>query len=133
MRVAVFSSKPYDVTFLTAANRDRGHELHFLEARLVQETAALAAGFPAVCAFVNDQLDAQVLTRLAAGGTRLVALRSAGFNNVDLPAAARLGITVTRVLAYSSRPLPRPARVRTILRPPSASTKQDWSRRRPRQ
>jgi D-lactate dehydrogenase len=101
MRTAVFSAKPYDVTFLTAANEGLGHELHFLEARLVKETAALASGFPAICAFVNDQLDAEVLTRLAAGGTRLVALRSAGFNNVDLPAAARLGLTVTRVPAYS--------------------------------
>jgi D-lactate dehydrogenase len=101
VRVAVFSSKPYDVTFLTAANKDLGHQLHFLEARLVRDTAALASGFPAICAFVNDQLDGEVLTRLAAGGTRLAALRSAGFNNVDLPAAARLGLTVTRVPAYS--------------------------------
>ena len=101
MRTAVFSAKPYDVTFLSAANRDLGHELHFLEARLVKETSALAAGCPAVCAFVNDQLDAEVLTRLAAGGTRLVALRSAGYNHVDLAAAARLGLTVTRVPAYS--------------------------------
>lgn len=101
MRVAVFSAKPYDVTFLDAANRDGGHELDFLEARLVRETAALASGFPAICGFVNDQLDAEVLTRLAAGGTRLVALRSAGYNNVDLAAAARLGLTVTRVPAYS--------------------------------
>ena len=101
MRVAVFSAKPYDVTFLTAANREQGHELQFLEARLLRDTATLAYGFPAVCAFVNDHLDAEVLARLFAGGTRLVALRSAGFNNVDLPAAARLGLTVTRVPAYS--------------------------------
>ncbi|HUG55172.1 MAG TPA: 2-hydroxyacid dehydrogenase [Vicinamibacteria bacterium] len=101
MRVAVFSAKPYDVRFLTAANRSRRHELHFLEARLVRDTAALASGFPAICAFVNDQADAEVLTRLATEGTQLVALRSAGFNNVDLPAAARLGLTVTRVPAYS--------------------------------
>ena len=101
MRVAVFSAKPYDVTFLTAANREQGHELQFLEARLLRDTATLADGFPAVCAFVNDHLDAEVLARLFAGGTRLVALRSAGFNNVDLPAAARLGLTVTRVPAYS--------------------------------
>jgi D-lactate dehydrogenase len=101
MRVAVFSAKPYDVTFLKRANLSRGHELRFLEARLLAETAALADGFAAVCAFVNDVIDAEVLTRLAAEGTRLVALRSAGFNNVDLPAAARLGITVTRVTAYS--------------------------------
>ncbi|HYU42825.1 MAG TPA: hypothetical protein VEQ84_11815 [Vicinamibacteria bacterium] len=53
MRVAVFSSKPYDVTFLTAANRVRGHDLLFLEPRLAKETAALASGLPAICAFVN--------------------------------------------------------------------------------
>jgi D-lactate dehydrogenase len=101
MRVAVFSAKPYDVTFLSAAGQARGHELQFFEARLRLDTAPLAAGFPAVCAFVNDSVDAEVLARLAAGGTRLVALRSAGFNNVDLGAAARLGVTVTRVPAYS--------------------------------
>jgi D-lactate dehydrogenase len=101
MRVAVFSAKPYDVTFLTAANRERGHDLQFLEARLLRDSAALAAGRPAVCAFVNDVVDAEVLTRLAEDGTRLVALRSAGYNNVDLAAAARLGVTVTRVPAYS--------------------------------
>lgn len=101
MRVAVFSAKPYDVTFLTAANRERGHDLQFLEARLLRATAGLAAGSPAVCPFVNDVVDAEVLTRLAAQGTRLVALRSAGYNNVDLAAAARFGVTVTRVPAYS--------------------------------
>jgi D-lactate dehydrogenase len=101
MRVAVFSSKPYDVAFLTAANQARGHDLLFLEPRLAKETAALASGRPAICAFVNDQLDAEVLARLAAKGTRLIALRSAGYNNVDLPAASRLALTVTRVPAYS--------------------------------
>src|SRR6478672_714429 len=101
MRLAVFSAKPYDVTFLTAANEGLGHQLQFLEPRLMKETAALAGGFPAICAFVNDQLDAEVLPRLATAGTRLVALRSAGFTNVDLPAAAPLGLTVTRVPAYS--------------------------------
>jgi D-lactate dehydrogenase len=100
MRLAVFSAKPYDQTFLSVANRGR-HQLQFLEARLVAETARLAEGFPAVCAFVNDQLDAHVLGRLAAGGTRLVALRSAGYNHVDLQEAARLGLVVTRVPAYS--------------------------------
>ena len=66
----------------------RGHELTYLEPRLTAETARLAEGFPAVCVFVNDQLDRATLERLAAGGTRLVALRCAGFNNVDLHAAA---------------------------------------------
>jgi D-lactate dehydrogenase len=101
VRVAVFSTKPYDRRFLEAANRATGHELVFLEPRLLPETTPLAAGFPAVCAFVNDRLDRPVLETLAASGTHLIALRSAGFNNVDLVAAAELGITVVRVPAYS--------------------------------
>lgn len=101
MRVAVFSSKPYDREFLDLANQRHGHELSYFDVRLASQTAALADGFRAVCAFVNDCLDAQVLEQLAAGGTRLLALRSAGFNHVDLEAAARLGMTVARVPAYS--------------------------------
>ena len=101
MRVVVFSTKPWDRESLERANESHGHELTFLEARLGQETVALAEGFPAVCPFVNDRLDAPVLDALHGGGTRLVALRSAGFNNVDLVAAGRLGVTVARVPAYS--------------------------------
>lgn len=100
MRVAVFSTKPYDEASLTAANADE-HDLVFLEARLTPATAALASGAKAVCAFVNDVLDAAVLGRLADAGVRLVALRSAGFNHVDLGSAADLGLTVARVPAYS--------------------------------
>lgn len=100
-RIAVFSSKPYDREFLSRANLKHQFELVFLEPRLSAETASLAAGFPAVCVFVNDRLDAAVLEQLAAAGTRIVALRCAGFNNVDLPAAERLGIKVVRVPAYS--------------------------------
>ncbi len=101
MRTAVFSTKPHDRRFLDAANRDRGHDLAYFEHRLTPETSRLAQGFPAVCAFVHDDLGPAVLADLGRGGTRLVALRAAGFNNVDLPAAARAGISVTRVPAYS--------------------------------
>jgi D-lactate dehydrogenase len=103
VRVSVFSSKPYDRHFLERANDDRGfgHELAFVEARLEEATAPLAHGSPAVCAFVNDDLGRPVLTSLAAHGTRLIALRSAGFNNVDLGAAAELGLTVMHVPDYS--------------------------------
>lgn len=102
MRVAVFSTKPYDEEFLAAAAASgSGHELAFLEPRLTLETAPLADGFGAVCAFVNDDLSAPVLDRLAEGGVGLLALRSAGFNHVDLRAATRLGMTVARVPAYS--------------------------------
>src|SRR5262245_57205013 len=101
MKVAFFGTKTYDRCPFEAANARFGHELHFLEPRLGPETAPLARGFPAVCVFVNDQLDAAVLRQLAAGGTRLVALRCAGFNNVDLAAARAAGLTVVRVPAYS--------------------------------
>jgi D-lactate dehydrogenase len=101
MRTAFFSTKPYDRAFFETANARNEHELVYFEPRLTPQTAPLASGFAAVCAFVNDQLDAEVLQTLAEGGTRMVALRSAGFNHVDLAAAERLGITVARVPAYS--------------------------------
>lgn len=101
MKVAIFSAKPYDRMFLEAANAAHRHELVFFEPRLTRETCAPAAGFPAVCVFVNDQLDATVLAALARQGTCLIALRCAGFNNVDLAAARDAGLTVVRVPAYS--------------------------------
>ena len=101
MRLAVFSTKPYDRVFLDAANAAAKHELAYHEARLTSATTSLTAGAPAVCAFVNDQLDRSALSNLREGGVRLIALRSAGFNNVDLPAAEELGLIVARVPAYS--------------------------------
>ncbi|WP_375258155.1 2-hydroxyacid dehydrogenase [Citreimonas sp.] len=100
MRVTVFSTKPYDEDYLRSAN-DGAHDLVFLEMRLTADTAALARGSDAVCAFVNDDLGADVIAELARLGVRLVALRSAGFNHVDLGAAAEHGIAVGRVPAYS--------------------------------
>lgn len=100
MKIAVFSAKRYDREFLTAANPGR-HVLRFFEPHLTAETASLAAGFDAVCVFVNDTLDASVLESIAAVGVKLIALRCAGFNNVDLSAAHRLGMAVVRVPAYS--------------------------------
>ncbi|GAA1676224.1 2-hydroxyacid dehydrogenase [Glycomyces endophyticus] len=101
MRVAVFSTKPYDERFLQEANRERVHELLFLEPRLSRDTAVLAEGSEAVCAFVNDDLGTDVLVELARRGVRFAALRSAGFNHVDLRAAAALGVAVARVPDYS--------------------------------
>ncbi|HEY1087776.1 MAG TPA: 2-hydroxyacid dehydrogenase, partial [Archangium sp.] len=86
---------------LELANADFGHTLVFFEPRLTPQTAQLAHGFEAVCSFVNDKVNAQVLEVLHAGGVRLIALRSAGYNHVDLAAAARLGIRVVRVPEYS--------------------------------
>ncbi len=101
MRVAVFSTRPYDRLFLERANAAGRHQLDFHESRLDITSVGAAEGALAVCAFVNDRLDAQVLQRLHAGGVRLLALRSAGFNHVDLEAAAALGIVVGRVPEYS--------------------------------
>ncbi len=101
MRTAVFSTKNYDRQFLLPAAQAAGHELVFFEPRLALQTAPLAHGFPAICAFVNDQLQSDVLSHLAAGGTKFIALRSAGFNNVDLDCCHKLGLRVARVPAYS--------------------------------
>ncbi len=101
MRTLLYSSQTYDHESFLAARIDPRIELSFQPARLTLETVALADQYPVVCAFINDDLGAPVLERLAAGGTQLIALRSAGFNHVDLPAAKRLGISVVRVPAYS--------------------------------
>lgn len=101
MRVAVFSTKPYDRQFFDAANTAHGHELIYHEAQLKADSAAIAAGCQAVCVFVNDDVNQPALEILAASGVRLVALRSTGFNNVDLQTAANLGIKVVRVSDYS--------------------------------
>jgi D-lactate dehydrogenase len=103
MKLAVFSAKPYDRQFLDAANAAAGspHQIDYFEAHLDRATAALANGAQAVCSFVNDQVTRRVLAKLKVGGTRLVALRGAGFNNVDLTAAEEFGIQVARVPAYS--------------------------------
>ncbi len=99
--IRLFSTKAYDRAAFEQANLAHGHELTYLEPRLDVTTVGLAAGARVVCVFVNDVVSAPVLEALHAGGTRAVALRCAGFNNVDLEAAARLGITVVRVPAYS--------------------------------
>ena len=101
MRTAVFSAKAYDRRFLTQANAAGRHELVFFDARLDQTTTPLIEGFDAVCVFVNDTLDAVVINALAAKGVSAVALRCAGYNNVDLIAAEAAGIAVLRVPAYS--------------------------------
>ncbi len=101
MKVAVYSTKPHDEAFLSNANSNFGHQLHFFKTRLTPETMQAATGYPCVCVFVNDVLDESVLRTLKEQGTELIALRCAGFNNVDLHAAAALGIKIVRVPAYS--------------------------------
>jgi D-lactate dehydrogenase len=101
MEIAVFSAKPYDREYLDAANAAHTHRLKYYEVPLDAKTVSLAAGHGAVCIFVNDHANAAVLEALAKGGTKLVALRCTGFNNVDLNAARALGIKVVRVVDYS--------------------------------
>ncbi|MDB6144127.1 MAG: 2-hydroxyacid dehydrogenase [Pseudomonas sp.] len=101
IRTLIFSSQTYDRDSILAAHLPPDIDLHFQPARLNLDTVALADDYPVVCAFINDDLSAPVLEQLAAGGTRLIALRSAGYNHVDLITAKRLGLSVVRVPAYS--------------------------------
>lgn len=101
--IAMFSAKPYDRRGFGDANSslDAPLDIDYLDTRLTAQTALLASGSLAVCGFVNDDLSAPVLSVLAENGTRVVAMRCAGFNNVDLEAAEQLGMVVVRVPAYS--------------------------------
>lgn len=101
MKIAFFDAHRYEQQAFEAENARFGHEISYLEPRLTPETALLAAGSPAVCSFVNDRVDAEALRTLKEGGTQLLALRSAGYNHVDLVAAAEVGIPVVRVPEYS--------------------------------
>jgi D-lactate dehydrogenase len=101
VRIAVFDTHRHDRIFLDEANLELGHSLTYFEPRLNTQTVALATGFDVVCSFVNDRVDRETLVKLREGGVRLIALRSAGFNHVDLAATAELGVTVVRVPEYS--------------------------------
>ena len=101
MRITFFSAQGFERKHFDKANEQHRHELLFLDARLSVETCALASGADAVCAFVSDRVNAAVLKSLKRSGTRVVLLRSAGFDHVDLIAAAELDIPVLRVPAYS--------------------------------
>jgi D-lactate dehydrogenase len=99
--LAFYDAKPYDRDYFGRAANGAAFTLHHHDFRLTADTASSAQGADAVCVFVNDRLDRDCLTKLAGLGVKLVALRCAGFNNVDRAAAAELGITVVRVPAYS--------------------------------
>lgn len=101
MKIAVFSTKPYDREYLDKFNTDHKHELVYFDAPLNSETTNLAIGFEAVCVFVNDAIDKKTIVKLAEIGIKLIDLRCAGFNNIDLEAAAKYNIKVMRVPAYS--------------------------------
>ena len=101
MNIAFFSTKSYDRMYMDRVNAQFDHTLSFFEARLRPQTAVLARDHPAICIFVNDQADAETLEALQGYGVQLIALRSAGFNHVDIFRAQELGIKVVRVPAYS--------------------------------
>ncbi|MDZ7923337.1 MAG: 2-hydroxyacid dehydrogenase [Marinagarivorans sp.] len=99
MHIAFFSSKPYDHLFFDAPSNT--HDFIYIDAHLTENTVALAQGCDAVCCFVNDTLNKEVLKALVSMNIQLIVLRCAGFNNVDLAAAKQLNITVARVPEYS--------------------------------
>lgn len=101
MKLAVYSTKQYDRKYLELVNKDFGFELEFFDFLLGPKTAKMAAGCDAVCIFVNDDACRETLEELKEVGVKILALRCAGFNNVDLVAAKELGIPVVRVPAYS--------------------------------
>jgi len=101
IKVAVFSSKHYDREHLEIANKNFGFEIEYYEHKLSHKTAITAKDFDAVCIFVNDEADKKALKELSSLGIKILALRCAGFDNVDLKEAYKLGMSVVRVPAYS--------------------------------
>ena len=99
--IAFFGSKPYDEASFNEKNKDFGFELRFYKGHLNKNNVILTQGVDVVCIFVNDTANAEVIRLMAANSVKLLALRCAGYNNVDLKAAAECGITVVRVPAYS--------------------------------
>ncbi len=101
VKIAFFSAKPYDIQFFDTANKEYGFDIRYFKGALNMDTIALVQDMDAVCIFVNDTADEQIIATLKNKGVRLLALRCAGFNNVDIPAAVRLGLPVVRVPQYS--------------------------------
>ena len=99
--IAFFGSKPYDEASFNEKNKEYGFELRYYKGHLNKHNVILTQGVDAVCIFVNDTADTEVIRLMADNGVKLLALRCAGYNNVDLKAAADCGITVVRVPAYS--------------------------------
>lgn len=101
MKVAVFSTKSYDREYFDSFNQNTSHTLIYFDASLNSDTTNLALGYEAVCVFVNDKIDRQTIKKLSETGIKLIALRCAGFNNIDLEAAKEYNIKIVRVPAYS--------------------------------
>ncbi|MBB6272055.1 D-lactate dehydrogenase [Pedobacter cryoconitis] len=101
MKVAVFSTQSYDKEYFNLVNEKFNHEFVFLEPSLNADTAILAKGCGGICAFVNDKVDEKTLEILHQSGVNTIVLRCAGFNQVDLEAAKKLGVKIYRVPSYS--------------------------------
>lgn len=101
MKIAIFDAHAFERPYFLRANQDLGYELVFFETRLTEQSAPLTAGFDVACSFANDRISREAVKTLKAGGVRLVALRSAGFNQVDLTAARDFHLPVVRVPEYS--------------------------------
>jgi D-lactate dehydrogenase len=101
MKVAVFSTKSYDREFFKKYNQNKRHSFEYFEIALNDTTTNLTIGFEAVCVFVNDKLDKSTIQLLSKNGIKLITLRCAGFNNIDLQEAHSQNIKVVRVPAYS--------------------------------
>lgn len=101
MKILFSSAKPYDRKFFSSQNQNYDFRLEFVEEPLNRHTAVLSKGFDAICIFVNDSANAEVLKALSKQGVKLIALRSAGYNYVVLSKAQELGIKIKRVPAYS--------------------------------
>lgn len=101
MKITFFSSQPYDIQFFTAINKNFGFELDFYETHLDPHIVYAIKNTTCICAFVNDKLNREVLQALKEKGVKIIALRCAGFNNVDIVAAKEMGFKVCRVPAYS--------------------------------
>ncbi len=100
-QIAVFSTKKYDIEYLNKFNIDNKLTFKFIASTLSQETVSLAKGASAVCVFVNDDMDSKVLEKLHTMGIKIIALRCAGFNNIDLASAKKRGFSLCRVPEYS--------------------------------
>lgn len=101
MKVAFFNTKDYDRIFFERLNTSHQHVIEYFDFHLNSHSASIINGHEVVCAFINDSLDADTIATLEKKGVKLIALRSAGFNHVDLQAAEKSGIPVVRVPAYS--------------------------------
>jgi D-lactate dehydrogenase len=101
MKIAFYDTHAFEKQAFEFANSKRDHKIDYIDFRLVEKTASLANGYPCVCAFANDKLNEATLKILKVGGVQLIALRSAGYNHVDLVAAKKLGLKVVRVPEYS--------------------------------